>query len=108
MPRGTWICTYVGKVLDGREAHEAVEAGKTAYLMRLGKGISIDAFAEDSCLARFINHSQNASNARFVKEPKLLRARVVATRDLQAGEEVLVNYGRHYWTVLGLVPKDSE
>lgn len=49
--------------------------------------------------ARFANDPRSAAdtNCRFVPELEYLRVRLVASRDIRAGEEVYVDYGEAYW-----------
>eukprot|EP00929_Paragymnodinium_shiwhaense_P113039 TRINITY_DN81302_c0_g1_i1.p1 TRINITY_DN81302_c0_g1~~TRINITY_DN81302_c0_g1_i1.p1 ORF type:complete len:190 (+),score=5.46 TRINITY_DN81302_c0_g1_i1:95-664(+) len=102
---GQHLCDYRGSILNGREATLALQSGnvsRIAYLMRLGKGVSIDAFPHPCVLARYINDHPDhlCLNARFVKDASTFRARIVTTRPLQAGQEVYVPYGSGAWTRL--------
>ncbi len=83
-----------------REVTARTQTGKsTAYLMRLGKGVTIDAGPHLDVLARYINDNADPTkiNCRFVKDPASLCARVHALRDLAPGEELFVKYGAGYW-----------
>ncbi len=50
-------------------------------------------------LARYINDSCTIryNNVYFDKRPAENRAAVIALRDISAGEELLVSYGKWYW-----------
>jgi hypothetical protein len=54
-------------------------------------------------LARYINDSRSVryNNAYFDKRPEAGFASVVALRDIEAGEEILVSYGKWYWSKEG-------
>ena len=58
------------------------------------------------CLSRYINDCRepSAHNAEFVKIPSEGRAEVVALRDLVAGEEIYVDYGKWYWAGSKVLP----
>ncbi len=95
--KGDWLSTYHGDVLTTREAMSATNKD---YLMRLGKGIVVDASSISSCLARYINDSpldKSKLNSKFIKEKLEYRAKVVATRNIRAGEEIYASYHAHYW-----------
>ena len=101
-PAGAILCEYTGTFLDGRAATAARTSGdaaRTAYLMRLAKGVTIDAGPHPNVLARYINDNADKAriNVRFEKDPAHRLARVVAARALVAGEELFVSYGAGYW-----------
>ena len=107
---GEVVCVYEGTVISTRDALNLEEK---SYLMRLGEQCYIDArlpFKRDEepegnereCIARYINDSINPAgyNVVFKKQPNHLpyaRALVIALRDIEAGEELFVNYGKMYW-----------
>ena len=95
--RGETVCVYSGNVLGGRAAAELAER---AYLMRLGKAVSIDAGPCPDIAARYINDhiDRKQINSRFKKEPAQWRALVIATKNIKAGEEIFASYGRRYAT----------
>lgn len=95
------ICYYTGNVLSGREASDLKDR---ACLMRLAKGISIDAGPFPEIAAKYINDNKNVSqiNARFKKEPELYRASVIATTSIEKGDEIFVSYGKQYWVKAGI------
>ena len=95
------LCYYTGVALNGREAADTKER---AYLMRLCKGLSIDAGPGKDVAARYINDNANKDeiNVRFKKEPSLCRASVIATRNIKKHEEIFVSYGNQYWKKFGI------
>lgn len=96
---GQVICQYVGKVFRTKEA---LKLSDKSYLMRLGEQVYIDAKYSPYCLARYINDCRNPAgyNATFKKDPILQCAWVIALRDIDAGEEIFVDYGKWYWLSL--------
>ena len=104
-PRGACICCYRGTVLRTRDA---IRLKDKSYLMRLGPQVYVDARPHPHVLARYINDARNPTrnNARFEKLPEQVMARVLATRDIEPGEEVLVDYGRWYW--LGVAKDECD
>ena len=104
-PRGACICCYRGTVLRTRDA---IRLEDKSYLMRLGPQVYVDARPHPHVLARYINDARNPTrnNARFEKLPDKAMARVLATRDIEPNEEVLVDYGRWYW--LGVAKDECD
>ena len=70
--------------------------------MRLGEQCYIDAKDCPDVLARFINDciTPGGWNVEFQKRPEECCADIIATRDIAAGEEIFVNYGKWYWAKL--------
>ena len=96
---GEIICVYRGEVLT---TVEALRKTDKSYLMRLGEQCYVDALDDLDCVARYINDCRNplCYNATFDKCPTEQIARVVAIRDIDAGEEIYVDYGKWYWLQL--------
>lgn len=93
---GSKICEYTGTVLCTKEA---LKLEDKSYLMRLGPQVYVDAQASVDVKARFINDCRNRFlyNVEFEKHPELEKAFVIARRNIVAGEELFVDYGRWYW-----------
>lgn len=101
---GAVVCVYRGRTLTTSEAAK-LETAERYYLMRVGPQRYVDASAEDSCLARFINDARRAAKQTcwFDKQPDGAPgydtpvALVRALRDIEAGEELFAPYGSWYW-----------
>jgi SET domain-containing protein len=65
----------------------------------------IDAKDSFEVSARYINDCRNGNlyNVWFLKSPRERCAFVITTRDIEASEEIFVDYGRWYW--VGKSPK---
>lgn len=100
------ICEYMGVVWPNAVAWKLEDK---SYLMKLGEGIYIDAKQCVHVLARYINDSRCAReyNVRFHKLPWEHKAQVIALRDIEAGEELYVDYGRFYWVAYNLAHPKS-
>eukprot|EP00611_Tribonema_gayanum_P011116 TRINITY_DN21267_c0_g1_i1.p1 TRINITY_DN21267_c0_g1~~TRINITY_DN21267_c0_g1_i1.p1 ORF type:complete len:162 (-),score=24.34 TRINITY_DN21267_c0_g1_i1:361-798(-) len=100
---GEHICIYTGTHLGLRDA---LRCKDKAYLMRLGPRCYVDAAGDGHAdvMARYINDCRNPAgfNVTFDKQPGASppHAVVVALRDIDAGEELFVDYGRWYWAAL--------
>ena len=128
LPAAAYLGRYTGRALLPAEATDAVSRGETtgAYFARMkggpfGQDLVFD--AEDSTVSgwpRFINHSKRRANCKnielrlpfdlngvsFGRVP--LGLYIQTTRDIAAGEELLVDYGPDYWTSRGLAPGDPR
>ena len=73
--------------------------------MRLGEQCYIDAKNRKDVYARYINDCINPAghSVVFDKHAELGYANVIAKRDILAGEELFVDYGKWYW--INLEPK---
>lgn len=99
IPRGTRIIEYKGTVTTWDAVrHDATNA----YIYFLKPNYVIDARAHPKWLARYVNDAEGlvrskerTNNAKFRADG--LRVFIEATRDIQAGEEIFVSYGRKYW-----------
>uniref|UniRef100_A0A096LX81 SET domain-containing protein n=1 Tax=Poecilia formosa TaxID=48698 RepID=A0A096LX81_POEFO len=108
--QGSHICDYHGRVIsasEGRRIMESLKEGEGSYIFffkTANKDLCIDAQAEHcqchpqlTTFGRLINHSAKNFNVKCVvaklaglAEPTLL---IKATRDICAGEEILIDYG---------------
>lgn len=97
--RGTRIVEYKGTVTTWN----AVKDDPTnAYIYYLKPNHVIDAREHPKCMARYVNDAKGLvrskkwnNNANFRNDG--LHVYIVATRDIQAGEEIFVEYGKKYW-----------
>lgn len=99
IPQGCVLCEYRGRSL--RALPSSVEHGVYVVKVR-GTGTYIDGVAETGAhlsLATFINDdgplTANARMMEYDRHPG--RVFIVAQRDIEPGEEVLVMYGASYW-----------
>jgi len=97
--KGTRIVEYKGTVTTWEEAKKDATNG---YIYFLKPNYVIDGRDHPKSLARYANDAaglvrakDNGNNARF--EADGLRVFLVATKDIKAGEEIFVSYGKKYW-----------
>ena len=97
---GQALTEYLGVV---RCTHKTSKRGDTSYMMSypipslLGWTWTIDAKHLGN-IARFINHSRKPNvRIKIFYDGQLLRLAVEATRNLEVGEQVMLNYGSNYW-----------
>jgi hypothetical protein len=91
------LCRYAGKriwtctALSPRYSSE--------YCLEYSSKWTIDAIDPLGCFARYINDplDDDMANVIFIKHPTKISFFVVPIRDISAGEELLVAYGKEYW-----------
>ncbi len=100
---GDLICIYQGKYIRTREA---IKMADKRYLMRLGPQSYVDGKHCIHNLVRYINDCRNEDgyNVEFLKIPEKGIARVIATKDVEAGHELFVRYGKFYWLASHIRP----
>ena len=99
IPKGTRIIEYKGTVTTW----DVVKSDPTnAYIYFVKPNHVIDARDHPKSLARYINDAkglvrakERTNNAKFITDG--LRVFVEAIRDIEAGEEIFVEYGQQYW-----------
>ena len=101
-PRGALLCVYSGTSISLTQAMQRKKEGIHGDYVMGGFGMfwRVDAGPHPTVLARYINdHYQDATkqNAKFVKVKTHRIALVLATRDLEANEEIFAAYGEGYW-----------
>lgn len=99
IPKGTKLGAYEGEVLDNKEFFNRYPEGMADYAMGLDPDRVIDA-KEAAKRSEFtpahINHSRSPNVVRRY-EPKEGNIYFFAKRDIDPGEELLLDYGRRYW-----------
>eukprot|EP01052_Picozoa_sp_SAG31_P011359 SAG31_NODE_641_length_13313_cov_5.365219_1_plen_232_part_00 len=97
-------CVYEGDVMTSPELLQ-IPARNRDYVLGLSHGVHINAANHPNVLARYINDNLTGlvaarHNVKFVKLPvhKPPMARVVALRDIAAGEELYADYGADFWS----------
>ena len=123
---GLYLGQYTGKLYSPSDAEEATSRGKTSgryfavvqALPGVDGPLVVDAEDETtSAWPRYINHSGRRANCEntelslpftvpdLVDLGKLpLGLYVRTTRDISAGEELLLDYGEEYWRSRGSTP----
>jgi uncharacterized protein len=103
IPKGTRIVEYKGKITTWKEV--ADEDGKNGYIFYITRNHVINALPTKSALARYANDARGLSkikgvtnNCDYISDG--LKAYIESKRDIPAGAEILVDYGKDYWKVI--------
>jgi len=103
IPKGTKIVEYKGRVTTWKEVNE--QKGHNGYIYYVNRRHVIDAWRTRSALARYANDAQGLVRAEGLRnncsyEEEGLRVFITSTKDIPAGSELFVGYGREYWAVI--------
>lgn len=101
IPKGTRIVEYKGRITRWKEAdHE--DNGNIYYVTR---NHVIDARPYKKALARYANDARGltrvkglTNNAEYEEDG--LKVYITSTKDIPAGGEIFVGYGKEYWDVI--------
>ncbi len=109
--KGTRIVEYKGRIQSWREVK--AEDGHNGYLMYINRNTVINALPAKKTLGRYANDAIGLNrieglrnNAEYVSEGK--RCFIEATRTIEGGTEILVGYGREYWSLIKKISKENS
>jgi SET domain-containing protein len=108
--KGTRIVEYKGRITTWKEVERDIENG---YLYKVNPQHVIDAKEDPKLLARYVNDANGlkkvnglTNNCIYVQEG--LRVYIDAMKDIPAGSELLVAYGKLYWEVIRAYKKKER
>ena len=100
--KGTRIVEYKGRITVWKEVKNDSDNG---YIYTVNKNHVIDARYTTKALARYANDAKGitrvkgiTNNCTYVNDG--LKAYIEAVKDITAGAEILVDYGKPYWDVI--------
>lgn len=103
IPKGTRIVEYKGRISKWRDVKD--DDGKNGYIFYVNRNHVIDALPTKKALARYANDANGIvrlpgvrNNCDYVTDG--LKAYIESKRDIPAGGEILVDYGKDYWKVI--------
>lgn len=105
IPKGTRIVEYKGKMTTWKDVD--IDEGRNGYIYYINRKHVIDAMLSPKYLGRYANDAQGmtrikgiTNNSRYVAEMDTMRVYIEAAKDIPAGGEILVQYGKEYWDVI--------
>jgi SET domain-containing protein len=103
IPKGTLIVEYKGRISTWKEAD--INEGLNGYLFRVKASHTINAEPWTKALARYANDATGFKKIKGLRNNSIyvidgLKVYIESTRDIEPGEEILVAYGKEYWTVM--------
>ena len=103
IPRGTKIVEYKGRVTKWREVDS--QEGLNGYIYYVNRNHVIDAGPVKQAVARYANDAKGIvrtegviNNCTYIIEG--LKVYIKSMRDIPAGSELLVGYGKEYWDII--------
>ncbi|MBK9463373.1 MAG: SET domain-containing protein-lysine N-methyltransferase [Chitinophagaceae bacterium] len=103
IPRGTRIVEYKGKITTWKEVDD--NDGNNGYIYYVKRNHVIDASRHTSALARYANDARGlqrvkgvSNNAEYTDDG--LKVYIESVKEIPAGAEILVEYGKEYWDVI--------
>jgi uncharacterized protein len=103
IPKGTRIIEYTGKRTKWKDVKD--EDGKNGYIFYINRNHVIDALPTIKAYARYANDARGLvrikgllNNSDYIVDG--LKAYIESKRDIPAGGEILVDYGKDYWKVI--------
>lgn len=103
IPKGTRIVEYTGKISTWKEVNH--DDGKNGYIYYVNRNFVIDASPHKKALARYANDAKGLKQLKGVHNNCIyrqdnMRVFIESTKDIPAGSEILVRYGKEYWDVI--------
>ncbi|MBC7887780.1 MAG: SET domain-containing protein [Ferruginibacter sp.] len=103
IPRGTRIIEYKGKITTWKDVDH--QDGTNGYIYFVTKDHVIDGLPFKKELARYVNDARGitrvkgiTNNCYYIEEG--LKIFIESKKDIAAGGEILVDYGKEYWDVM--------
>lgn len=100
--KGEKIIEYKGEIIDWKEYEKRVKEDKDGYLFYINKERCIDAYSTPQHKARYANDAAGLSRVKGLRNNSNYeifgnKCYIVSSRDINAGEEIFVNYTKEYW-----------
>jgi SET domain-containing protein len=103
IPKGTRIVEYKGRISAWKDVKD--EDGKNGYIFYVTRNHVIDAQLTKSALSRYANDARGLSkitgvinNCDYITDG--VKAYIESKKDIPAGSEIFVDYGKDYWKVI--------
>ena len=103
IPKGSRIVEYKGKITTWKEVDD--NDGNNGYIYYVKRNHVIDASRHSTALARYANDAKGLqrvkgiiNNAEYAEDG--LKVYIQSKKDIQAGSEILVEFGKDYWDVI--------
>ena len=101
--RGVRIVEYKGTITSWKEVDD--RKGLNGYIYYVNRHHVINAWKDKRALARYANDARGLVRSEGVRnnckyEIEGLRVYITAFKDIPAGSEILVGYGKEYWDII--------
>ncbi len=96
------VTEYTGEKVSHTIGTARYILNQSDSLVYLNKKYFIDSRTDKNCFASFINDATGLNKTTLKNNVLMIKARgrifVVAKRNIKKGEELLISYGKNYWT----------
>jgi hypothetical protein len=103
IPKGAKIVEYKGAVSTWKEVDD--RSGLNGYIYYVNRRHVIDAWGDKNALARYANDAKGIergegirNNCKYAIEG--LHVYIISLKDIPAGSEIFVGYGKEYWDII--------
>jgi hypothetical protein len=100
--KGEYICKFTGDYIDSKELEKRdVGGARSAYFIYIDDNTTLDVY-DSKCLAKYANDAEGFRKIRGKRNNSALaqdgkNIYIQATKDIDAGDEIFVGYGKDYW-----------
>lgn len=105
--KGELVCEYEGERITWKEcqARNAAQTGKGGYYFYINSKNCVDAQYTEWALARYANDAAGFGRVPGLRNNcvyEVIKGKpyIKATRNIKAGSEILVAYGKDYWNAM--------
>jgi len=103
IPKGTRIVEYKGTLNTWKEVDH--RNGRNGYIFYINRNRVIDARTYKQAFGRYANDARGSRKKKLLSNNSEYfiddgRVYIEATRDIPAGSEILVDYGKEYWDAI--------
>jgi len=103
IPKGSRIVEYKGEITTWKEVDD--NDGNNGYIYYVKRNHVIDASRRTNALARYANDARGLKRVKGVTNNSMyteegLKVYIESCKDIPAGAEILVEYGKEYWDVI--------
>lgn len=100
--KGQKIIEYKGEIINWKEYGKRVKENKDGYLFYINNERCIDAYPTPQYKARYANDAEGLQRIKGLHNNSVYeiidnKCFIVAERNIEAGEEILVDYTKEYW-----------
>jgi SET domain-containing protein len=109
--KGTRIIEYKGKLTSWKDVDH--RNGTNGYIYFINRKNVVDAYTYKKALGRYANDAEGTGRKKGLKNNAVyeavgLKVFIDAIKDIPAGSEIFVGYGKEYWDVIKYNKKIAE